>query len=59
MQRTTKESNIVQSAKLIQGGNGQGDAVEICKIMNYMEIMNGEVFVTVFSNISIGSIRLN
>lgn len=29
MQGTTKENNIIQSAKLIQEGNGQGDAAEI------------------------------
>lgn len=59
MQGTTKENNIFQSAKLIQGGNGQGDATEIYKIINDMEIMNGEIFFTAFSNKTFGSTRLN
>lgn len=51
MQGTTKEHDITQSAELIQGGNGQGDATEIDKIINDMETMYGEIFV--FSNINI------
>lgn len=38
---------------MIQGRNRQGDATEIYKIINDMEAMNGEIFVTVFSNINI------
>lgn len=53
MQGTTKEKDVLQSAKLIQGGNGQGDATEIYKIINDMESMNGKRFVTVSSNINI------
>lgn len=53
VQGTTREKDILQSAKLTQGANGQGDATEIYKIINDMESMNGLRFVTASSNVNI------
>lgn len=53
VQGTTREKDILQSAKLTQGGNAQGDETEIYKIINDMESVNGLRFVTASSNVNI------